>query len=93
MHRLSRIIATIAAVLLVGGLATPAVAEDKPPLKKELPGVTAPDPIVKPKQESTEKPSASDYGEGFVKMGNWDVKISGYTRVDIRSGNVPNSGR
>ena len=93
MHRFSRIIALNVAALVVGGLATPAVAEHETPLKKDLPGVTTPEPIVKPKPESTEKAPASDYGEGFVKMGNWDVKISGYARVDIRSGNIRNNGR
>jgi hypothetical protein len=93
MQRSRHIIALAVAVLASGGLLTDALAKDKMLTNKNLPGVNVPDPIVKPQQDSALQTSPDAYGDGFVRMGNWDVKISGYARVDIGVGNIPSNGR
>ncbi|MEQ1953483.1 hypothetical protein [Mesorhizobium sp. CN2-181] len=77
------------AALLVTSSAAPAFADQQP--RTTLPGVERPEPIVKPLAEPLEP--ASKNGDGFVRMGKWDVKISGYVRVDIRAGTLPAQSR
>ncbi|WP_442578260.1 hypothetical protein ACSBOB_22295 [Mesorhizobium sp. ASY16-5R] len=79
-----------ALVLAASVAASPALA-DQPAAKTALPGVKQPEPIVKPLAEPLEQ--AGKNGDGFVRMGDWDVKISGQMRVDIRAGTLPGTPR
>ncbi|MFI0845772.1 hypothetical protein [Mesorhizobium sp. IMUNJ 23232] len=80
----------VAVLVLAASAATaPAFADQIP--KTTLPGVQQPEPIVKPLAEPLE-PASKD-GDGFIRMGDWDVKISGYLRVDIRAGTLPTQPR
>lgn len=63
-----------------------APASEKKQPADHLPGVTAPEPIVKPLAEPI-LPAAPD-ASGFVRMGNWDVRISGSVAVDINAGTL-----
>ncbi len=91
MRRSHHIIALAVAGLVSGGLLSDVLAKDKTLLNKNLPGVNAPEPTVKPRQDSLLQASPDAYGD--LRVGNWDVKISGYTRVDIVVGNIPGNGR
>lgn len=51
-----------------------------------LPGVTAPEPIVKPLAEPI--PPVTPDANGFVRMGDWDVRVSGSVTVDIGAGTL-----
>ncbi|MDQ6432859.1 hypothetical protein RB623_02180 [Mesorhizobium sp. LHD-90] len=51
-----------------------------------LPGVTQPEPIVKQLAKPLEQPRKDE--NGFVRMGSWDVKISGSVTVDISAGTL-----
>jgi hypothetical protein len=61
---------------------TLAVAGESKPFK-DLPGVSPPAPIVKPVPEHIEPRPQTD---GYERMGKWEMKISGYTRIDIGAG-------
>jgi len=50
-----------------------------------LPGVQPAKPIVQPRPEPPDTPPAQD---GWVKMGDWDVKVSGAVTVDIGVGKI-----
>ncbi|PSJ65823.1 hypothetical protein [Kumtagia ephedrae] len=54
--------------------------------RQPLPGVVRPDPIVKPLEEPIEPPRPD--ADGFVRMGDWDVRISGSVAVDITAGTL-----
>lgn len=70
-------------VAAIGGLASSAALGEEP-----LPGVSGDHRIVKPLPEPND--DALPVGEnGGVKVGNWDVKISGSITVDIGTGNLP----
>lgn len=43
--------------------------------------------VVAPSAEPTQDPASPD-GNGWVRMGDWDVKISGSGQVDIGAGNI-----
>lgn len=81
----------IAALILAASAAVAPALADQPPRKTELPGVVQPEPIVKPLTEPLEQPRKD--GNGFVRMGDWDVRISGSVRVDIRTGTFNNWSR
>lgn len=74
----------IAALILAASAAAAPAFADQPPRATALPGVVQPEPIVKPLAEPLEQPRKDE--NGFVRMGDWDVKISGSLRVDIRAG-------
>lgn len=78
------------AALILAASAAIAFA-DQPPRETALPGVVQPEPIVKPLAEPLEQPRKDE--NGFVRMGDWDVKISGSLRVDIRAGTFPTQPR
>jgi hypothetical protein len=86
-----RLTATAAGTMLASATAALAAGADAGPPRKDLPGVSQPEPIVKPLSEPLEQPPAS--ADGFIKMGDWKVKISGYTRVDISSRKIRQTGR
>lgn len=55
-----------------------------PALAKDLPGVQQPETIVQPLPEPQD--SAPDNCNGFVKVGDWDVKVSGSVTIDVGVG-------
>lgn len=61
----------------------PALADTARP---SLPGVTQPPPIVKPRPEPAD--AAPTSADGFVRMGNWDVRVSGSVAVDVNAGTL-----
>jgi hypothetical protein len=83
----------ISALLLVAGLAQPgaALARDKAKAvaDSDLPGVVPPKPRVAPLPEG--EPQSDPANNGWVRMGDWDVKISGSVRLDIRAGDTGRS--
>ena len=81
----------VAALILAASAAVAPALADQPPRKTALPGVAQPEPIVKPLAEPLEQPRKDS--NGFVRMGDWDVKISGQLRVDIRTGSFPTQPR
>jgi hypothetical protein len=50
----------------------------------DLPGVVAPEPIVKPMPDPDGQPA--DQQDEAIRVGDWDVKISGSVTVDIGAG-------
>lgn len=48
----------------------------------DLPGVVAPEPIVKPMPDPDGQPADDE----AIRVGDWDVKISGSVTVDIGAG-------
>lgn len=48
----------------------------------DLPGVVAPEPIVKPMPDPDSQPADDE----AIRVGDWDVKISGSVTVDIGAG-------
>lgn len=83
--------ASAAALLLAASVAALPARADRPADQASLPGVKQPEPIVKPLAEPLEQQGKE--GDGFIRMGDWDVKISGQLRVDIRSGTLPTQPR
>ena len=80
-----------AALFLAASVTALPARADQPADQASLPGVKQPEPIVKPLAEPLEQPGKE--GDGFIRMGNWDVKISGSLRVDIRAGTLPTQPR
>ena len=73
--------AILAASLAAAG---PALAAEKKPAPKNLPGVEGDYQIVKPfvpEPEPDQAPAA--------KIGGWDVKVSGQLTIDIGTGGLP----
>lgn len=66
-------------IMLASGLVVPAFAED-------LPGVNKPKQIVQPVPEPLDQQSGEDRQP--VRVGDWDVKVSGSVIVDIGAGSV-----
>ena len=74
------------AAAVVTALQATAQASEKKSAPADLPGVMVPEPIVKPLAEPIlpAKPNAN----GFVRMGDWDVRVSGSVSVDISAGRL-----
>jgi hypothetical protein len=68
-----------------------ALAGSKTAAETALPGVQTPKPKVAllPQGEPLSDP---DRG-GWVRMGDWDVKISGSVRLDVGAGDLPRRER
>jgi hypothetical protein len=67
-------------IALIVAASTSAVLAD------DLPGVKPSDTIVQPLPEPIDdKPDAQD---GAIKVGDWDVKVSGSIIVDVGVGNI-----
>ena len=81
----------ISTALAILALAQPASAGTKP-ADDALPGVDpkAGDTVVRAPQP---EPTPSTTEDGFTRLGNWDVKISGQVRMDIGAGTLPAKSR
>ena len=68
---------------LLSTLALPALAgqDSKPASSDRLPGVEGEYSIVKPAPEPLEEPATAD--DGYFKMGDWDIRISGDVMYQI----------
>ena len=66
---------------------SPATLSKADEQSKVLPGVKMPPQIVKPEGEPEQMPVADE--NGFVRMGDWDVRISGSVTVDVGAGDLP----
>ena len=75
--------AALAAVLVAP---SGALADDKVPSIATLPGVEQPEPTIPalPQGEPLTEPDRN----GWVRTGNWDVKISGSVRLDVGAGDL-----
>jgi len=73
--------AILAASLAAAG---PALAAEKKPVPKNLPGVDGNYRIVKPYAPEPEPDQAP-----AAKIGGWDVKVSGQLTIDIGTGGLP----
>lgn len=56
-------------------------------MANDLPGVEPQKPIVQPLPEPNDD-QASTTEDGRIKVGDWDVKVSGSIIVDIGVGNI-----
>ncbi len=81
----ARLVRTCLLVALIAA-APVAWASGKKQGADTLPGVTVPEPIVKPLAEPV-LPATPD-ANGFVRMGDWDVRVSGSVTVDISGGTL-----
>lgn len=80
----------LACLASLGFGAGPALASDA---RKDLPGVEGGYRIVKPLEEVLEpEPDIPPRADGAVKIGDWDVRISGSVIVDIGT-TKPGTGR
>ncbi|MEQ1944415.1 hypothetical protein ABMA32_18520 [Mesorhizobium sp. VNQ89] len=66
-------------ILLSACAVAPALAED-------LPGVTRPKPIVQPVPEPDEQ--QAETAKDAIRVGEWDVKLSGSVSVDVGVGSA-----
>ncbi|MBL8578767.1 MAG: hypothetical protein JNK47_16210 [Mesorhizobium sp.] len=69
----------IVLILLATVVVAPALAED-------LPGVTKPKPIVQPVPEPEDQ--QAETARDAIRVGDWDVKVSGSVTVDIGVGSA-----
>lgn len=53
----------------------------------DLPGVEQPKTIVQPLPEPLDEQAATT-DDGRIKVGDWDVKVSGSITVDVGVGNI-----
>jgi len=75
--------AALAAVLVAP---SGAFADDKGPSIATLPGVEQPEPTIPPLPQG--EPLTEPDRNGWVRTGNWDVKISGSVRLDVGAGDL-----
>jgi len=80
MRLLDKIAVALAATAALAAVANPAWTAEK------LPGVSEDHSIVKPLPEPVD--GAPQDGDS-IKVGDWDVKISGSVTIDIGTGNLP----
>jgi hypothetical protein len=83
MHTRRLLACAAAAIVLLGYATGPSKADDP---SGSLPGVNPLPPVVKPEGEPEMMPIADE--NGFVRMGDWDVKISGSVTLDVGAGDV-----
>jgi len=69
----------IVLILLATVVVAPALAED-------LPGVTRPKPIVQPVPEPDDQ--QAETAKDAIRVGEWDVKLSGSVSVDVGVGSA-----
>lgn len=82
-----------AAAAIVACPAGAAMAKEKvKPAQHALPGVDAGYSIVEPVPEPPE-PAVAENGDRYLKVGNTEVRIGGYIRVDIGTGSARRSLR
>lgn len=71
----------IVLILLATSFVAPALA---PTLANDLPGVSKPKPIVQPVPEPNAEQASTD--NNAIRIGDWDVNLSGSVSVDIGVG-------
>ncbi len=69
----------IVLILLASSVLAPAIAED-------LPGVGKPKPIVQPVPEPDDQQAVTE--KNAIRVGDWDVNLSGSVSVDIGAGSA-----
>jgi hypothetical protein len=79
----SRITALLAGAVSFGLWSGIALAQSSSKPGNDLPGVEGDYRIVKPRAEILEPEPDAQPQDGAVKVGDWDVKISGSVIVDI----------
>jgi len=77
LHCIAAALATTAAIIAVA---------DPTHAAEQLPGVSGDHRIVKPLPEPVD--GAPQDGDA-IKIGDWDVRVSGSVTIDIRTGNLP----
>jgi|CXWK01.1.fsa_nt_gi hypothetical protein len=68
-------------VLILVAILAPSTAQ-----AESLPGVKQPEQTVQPLPEPIDQQATTD--KGAVRVGDWDVKVSGSIIVDIGAGNI-----
>jgi hypothetical protein len=82
--RTRRLLACAAVAALVAYAAASSNADEQ---SGTLPGIKPPPTIVKPEGEPPQVEVPDE--DGFVRMGDWDVRISGTATVDLGAGSLP----
>ena len=84
-YRLNRLITAIVVIAASSGMASAGDASSQSP-KGALPGVTGDYRIAKPAPLPEPDDALPAGGNGTFKIGDTDVRISGYIRIDVGVG-------